>query len=186
MDKPRIRTSLVILLIAIGGIFLVVRVAESTEILLVIVHQLIPFFPSSRALARNVNDGTGGIVYDSLDMLAEREDPIAVNRAIELLKTNDDYTWLNAAIYLGACGRQEAVPYLIKALRHSASRSYDQDGRYLTAMTSQFYGTDFYKWRSWWEKTHPDSHMDWRSHLGPVANLPVIAFERPKNLSGTQ
>jgi hypothetical protein len=167
MDKDRLTTILAILLLLILIGIASGSVAESYDMPMVFFNRFFPFFPSSRALARNAENGSGDIVYDSLRILTQRKDPILVYRAIEMLQSNDDYKWLDAAIYLGACGRQEAVPYLIKALRHKALRSYDQEAGYLTALTSQDNGTDFEKWKSWWEKTHPDSQMDWDSNLGP-------------------
>ena len=166
MDKDQLAKILASLL---AGILLVVAAAsvvESNDMPMVFCNHLFPFYPSSRALVRNVESGRGNIVHDSLDILTQRKDPIAVFHAIDMLDTKDDYTWLNAAIYLGACGRQEAVPYLIKALQHRASGSDDEEAGYLTALTSQNFGTDFAKWKSWWEKTHPDSQMDWNSNLG--------------------
>jgi hypothetical protein len=168
MDKDRLARILAILLIVILIGIGAGSVAESYDMPMMFCNRLFPFFPSSRALARNAENGTGDIVYHSLEILTQRRDPIAVYRAIEMLQSNDDYKWLDAANYLGACGRQEAVPYLIKALRHTDVRFYDQQARFLAALTSQNYGTDFEKWKSWWEKTHPDSQMDWNSNLGPL------------------
>jgi hypothetical protein len=166
MDKDYLARILSILLIVILIVLAAGSVAESNDMPMVFCNRLLPFYPSSRALTRNVEDGSGDIVYDSLKILTQRKDPMAVYLEIGMLQSNDDYEWLNAAIYLGACGRQEAVPYLIKALRHTALRSYDQEAGYLKALTSQNYGTDFEKWKSWWEKTNPDSQMDWNSNLG--------------------
>jgi HEAT repeat protein len=166
MDKDYLAKILAILIITILIVLAAGSVAESHDMPMVFCNRLLPSFPSSRALTRNVEDGSGAIVYDSLEILTQRKDPMAVYFEIGMLQSHDDYEWLNAAIYLGACGRQEAVPYLIKALRHTALRSYDQEAGYLRALTSQNYGTDFEKWKSWWEKTNPDSQMDWNSNLG--------------------
>jgi hypothetical protein len=166
MDKDRLAKVLAILSIVILAVVAVGSVAESYDMPMLFFNRLFPFYPSSRALTRNVEDGTGEIVHDSLNILTQRKDPMAVYLEIDMLQSDDDYEWLNAAIYLGACGRQEAVPYLIKALRHTALRSHEQEAAYLTALTAQNYGTDFEKWKAWWEKTHPDSKMDWNSNLG--------------------
>ena len=168
MEKDYLARILASLLIVILIVLAAGCVAECHDKPMMFCHRLFPSFPSSRALSRNVNDGIGDIVYDSLEILTQRKDPIAAYRAIEMLQSNDDSEWLNAAFYLGACGRHEAVPYLIKALRHTAIRHYDQEAGYLTALTAQNYGTDFEKWKSWWEKTHPDSQMDWNSNLGQL------------------
>jgi hypothetical protein len=168
MDKDRLAKILTILLIVILIAIAAASMAECYDAPMLFCNRIFPFYPSSRALTRNVENGTGEIVYDSLDILTQRKDPMAVYFEIDMLQSDNDYEWLKAAIYLGACGRQEAVPYLIKALRHTALRSHDQEAEYLTALTSQNYGTDFEKWKSWWQKTHPDSQVDWDSHLGPM------------------
>jgi hypothetical protein len=95
-----------------------------------------------------------------------------VPRAIELLHHPDDYISLNAALYLGACRRQEAVPYLIRALRHTAWRVDDETSRYLREMTGMNFGTDFQSWQQWWLTDHPDFQIDWESGLGPIPRLP--------------
>jgi hypothetical protein len=167
MDKDYLAKILAILLIVIVIVLAAGSVVECHDMPMMFCNRLFPFYPSSRALTRNVENGSGDIVYHSLEILTQRKDPMAVYFEIEVLRSKDDYDWLNAAIYLGACGREEAVPYLIKALRDTAIRSYEQEAGYLSALTSQNYGTDFEKWKSWWEKTHPDSQMDWNSNLGP-------------------
>jgi hypothetical protein len=166
MDKDRLAKILAILSIVILIVVAAGSTVECYDMPMLFCNRLFPSYPSSRALSRNVENGSGDLAYDSLNILTQRKDPMVVYFEIDMLKSDDDYEWLNAAIYLGACGREEAIPYLIKALRHTALRSHDQEAGYLTALTSQNYGTDFEKWRSWWEKTHPDSQMNWNSHLG--------------------
>jgi len=166
MDKDYLAKVLACLLAGILILLVAASEVECYDMPMMFCNHLFPSYPSSRALDRNVVNGRGDIVYHSFEILTQRKDPIAVYHAIDMLDSSDDDTWLNAAIYLGACGRQEAVPYLIKALRQTAFRSHDQEAGYLTALTSQNFGTDFAKWKSWWEKTHPDSQMDWNSNLG--------------------
>ena len=69
----------------------------------------------------NLQSTDTDLVRESLGLLCERRDPIAADRAVQLLTSPDDYVWLNSAEYLGAIGRAEAVPYLIKAFRHTAA-----------------------------------------------------------------
>ena len=166
MDTDRLARVLASLLIVILMVVAAGSMVECYDMPMVFCHRLFPFYPSSRALARNLDDGSSDIVFDSLKILTQRKDPIAVYRAIDMLQSNDDYKWVNAAIYLGACGRKEAIPYLIKALRDTGFRTHDEEAGYLTALTAQNYGTDFEKWKSWWAKTHPDSQMDWDANLG--------------------
>ncbi|MDR3405025.1 MAG: hypothetical protein P4L99_21160 [Chthoniobacter sp.] len=110
-------------------------------------------------------------VMTGLYFLTKRADPVAVPRALELLQSPDDYLWLNAAFYLGACRRPEAVPYLIKALRHTASRSDVETTGYLRAITGQDFGPSFAQWQQWWLAEHPGFQFDWDSHLGPIPRL---------------
>jgi HEAT repeat protein len=108
------------------------------------------------------------IVDDSLSILKRRRDPIAADRAIRLLHSEDS-TWINAADYLGVCGRQEAVPYLIKALRSSAPRSDIEHVKCLRSLTGQDFGSDFGRWQSWWIGQHPGYQFNWTSQLGPAS-----------------
>jgi hypothetical protein len=99
--------------------------------------------------------------------LTVRKDPVAVPRAIELLNSTDSYIWFNSALYLGACDRQEAVPYLVKGLRHRAWRSYPEIASDLSRLTKQNFGTDYSLWFTWWQKQpHFDANFDWDTHLG--------------------
>ena len=104
--------------------------------------------------------------YDAYQALGRSKSPIAVDRAIRDLRSDDDYLWLNAAIYLGHLNRVEAVPYLIKALRHTASYSDDERVALLQRITGESYGANFEQWQGWWLKTHSDTNIDWSSHLG--------------------
>jgi hypothetical protein len=110
-------------------------------------------------------------VMSGLYHLTKRANPIAVPGAIELLSHEDDYIWLNAALYLGACRRPEAVPFLIKALRHTAWRADSDTAQYLRAITGADFGTDFSRWQQWWLVRHPDFALNWESHLGPLPRI---------------
>jgi HEAT repeat protein len=120
----------------------------------------------ARCWAHNLESDDGDLVRESLAFLSRRADPVAVPKALRLLHSSDDYIWLNAAEYLGACKRQEAVPYLIKALRHTAWASDEETVRYLRALTGQTYGADFEHWQAWWTAQHPGERFDWTSSLG--------------------
>jgi hypothetical protein len=92
---------------------------------------------------------------------------------LPLLQSQDDYVWLNAALYTGACGRPEAVPYLIQALRHTAWRGDPDTIAALKSLTGQDFGGDFEKWRAWWQTQHPEPSFDWTSHLGFNPRVPA-------------
>lgn len=131
-----------------------------------LVEQMYPGFVPATGWARNLHSSDIELIRESLYFLTKRKDPIGVARAIQLLSHPDDYIWLNAALYVGACKRQESVPYLIKALRHTAWRSDAETAQHLRALTGADYGTDFARWQQWWLASHPDSSLDWDSHLG--------------------
>lgn len=104
------------LIVVVIGAYLAWRAVTATEIGIVLLSRS-PLVPSGR-LADNLTSTDVDVVRESLGILAERKDSSGVQAAIPLLKSRDPYVWLNAAIYLGAMKRQEAVPYLIKGLRH--------------------------------------------------------------------
>ena len=143
-----------------------------------IVERFAPGLIPASTYARNLRSEDPDVIRESLAHLADRKDPIAVPQAVSLLQSTDDYIWLNAALYLGACGRQEAVAYLIKALRHTAWRADNDTAQYLRWLTGQDFGTDFARWQQWWLGLHPDSSMNWTSHLGFSPRLTVNSGDR--------
>jgi hypothetical protein len=128
--------------------------------------------PSSSYIS-NLKSNDPDLVRESLSFLNSRKDPAGVSNALPLLQSQDDYVWLNAALYTGACGRQEAVPYLIKALRHTAWRAHPDTLAALTALTGQNFGNDFSKWQAWWLSQNPGQSFDWTSRLGHAPRVPA-------------
>ena len=172
--KQRHYLLLAVLIAGVALVALAVFVVPRSAVLSVMAERQYPgVIPSSRYV-RNLDSADPDLVDDSFFVLAKRQDPVAVPRAIELLNSPNDYIWLNAALYLGACQRQEAVPYLIKALRHTAWRSDPDKAQALHALTGADFGTDFGRWQEWWLSSHPQSRMDWGSHLGPMPRLPKV------------
>jgi hypothetical protein len=141
--------------------------------LMTFVEHIAPGVISVNRYARNLDSDDSDLVRESLAILTHRRDPAAVTRGVELLDSADDYIWLNAAHYVGACGRQEAIPYLIKALRHTAWRGDGETIQYLRNLSGQDFGMNFTRWQGWWLEQHPNSAMDWTSHLGFSPRLPV-------------
>jgi hypothetical protein len=78
---------------------------------------------------------------------------------------------MNAAHYLGCIGDTASIPYLVKALRHTAWRADEERRQLLVKLTGKDFGADFTKWQQWWLSQHPDDHMDWESHLGFQARI---------------
>lgn len=160
----------VIFVLVLALVLIVWLVPRSPLLSGLIEHQYPGIIPAS-SYARSLYSSDRDTVMSGFYHLTKRANPIAVPRAIELLTHDDDYIWLNAALYLGACKRQEAVPYLIKALRHSAWRSDLATAEYLHNITGADFCTDFARWQQWWLAGHPESQFDWDSHLGSMPRL---------------
>ena len=161
--KRAIVVTLSAMVIALG---VLVWITPRNVVLSSFVETFWPGVIPARAYAANLSSHNPDLVRESLAHLTVRADPLGVPRAIELLQSPDDYIWLNAAHYLGACQRQEAVPYLIKALRHTAWRSDARTVRHLRALTGQDFGASFGQWQEWWTEHHPGRAFDWTSSLG--------------------
>lgn len=136
-------------------------------------EHLSPGLVPSSSYVNNLKSNDPDLVRESLAFLRSRKDPAGVSNALPLLQSQDDYVWLNAALYTGACGRQEAVPYLIKALRHTAFRGDPNTVATLSSLTGQNFGNDFSKWQAWWMSRNPNQSFDWKSHLGFSPRLPA-------------
>jgi hypothetical protein len=136
-------------------------------------EHLSPGLVPASSYVNNLKSDDPDLVRESLGFLARRKDPSGISNALPLLQSKDDYIWLNAALYTGACGRQEAVPYLIKALRHTAWRADPDTLAALTALTGQNLGNDFSKWHAWWVSQNPNQPFDWTSHLGYAPRVPA-------------
>ena len=135
------------------------------------IQRTFPSGGSTIELVRKLDSSNRDTVLTGFHYLTERADPVAIPRALELLRSADEYIWLNAAEYLGACKHQDAVPYLIKALRHTAWRADADTAQYLRTITGADFGTDFSEWRQWWLANHPDFSFDWESDLGYAPRL---------------
>jgi hypothetical protein len=139
-------------------------------------ERFLPHLVSAQSFKRVVMHPESGDAYSAYNILGERRSTVARKIAIVHLNSKDDYLWMNAAQYLGDIGDPASVPYLIKALRHTASRSDSERREVLVKLTGKDYGTDFTKWQDWWLSQHPDSQIDWESHLGSQPRL----YQRPQ------
>lgn len=111
---------------------------------------------SSEKLVENLSSKDRNLVMTSLSILSNRKSPLGKEKAYELLESKDDYIWFNACQYLAILKDMKSVPYLIKGLKHPASRSYDGTALLLKELTKESFGKDQKKWIAWWEKNHPD------------------------------
>ncbi len=160
--KTRLLT-LSVLALGVAGILAAPRTVNGICML----HHHWPWLLPASQLARNLESTDTNVVRESLGVLRDYKNPIGADRAVRLLASPDDYVWLNAVLYLGAVGRAEAVPYLIKSLRHTAWRAEADNLSALQRITSQSFGTDFQAWRGWWVAAHPGTAFDFDSKLGP-------------------
>jgi hypothetical protein len=132
----------------------------------------LPGIVSSKSYERAVMHPDRDDAYSAYGVLGKRRSPVARDIAMQQLHSEDGYLWLNAARYLGCIREPAAVPYLIKAFRHTAWRADEERRQLLTALTGKDFGTDFAKWRQWWVSQHPDFQIDWDSHLGFNPRVP--------------
>jgi hypothetical protein len=133
----------------------------------------LPGIVSSQSYKRAVMYPESNDAYSAYGKLARRRSKVAREIALRHLSSTDDYLWMNAAHYLGAIGEPASVPYLIKALRHSASRADEERSELLYRLTGENFGTKFVKWRQWWISEHPDFQIDWESDLGSSPRTPI-------------
>jgi len=132
-----------------------------------IADAFVPGIVSSQSYKRVVmHPQRGTDPYSAYTILGWRKSPVARDIAAQHLHSDDAYLWMNAAHYLGCIGDPVAVPYLIKALRHTASRADEERRELLVALTGQDFGTDFVEWQRWWISRHPDFTIDWKRDLG--------------------
>jgi hypothetical protein len=173
MRRRYIITSCVVVAVIGLAVIAVVWAIPQSIFLSGLFEQIAPGLVPSSSYVSNLKSKNTDVVREDLYFLTSRKDPAGVPSALPLLQSQDDYVWLNAALYTGACGRQEAVPYLIKALRHTAWRSDPDTLAVLVALTGQNFGNDFSKWQGWWTSRNPGKSFDWTSHLGFGPRVPA-------------
>jgi len=119
---------------------------------------------SSGELVRNLDSNNPDKVGDSLILLKDRRDPAGIAKAKILLNSVVADVRTNAALYLGAMGKSESIPYLIKALRAADPQDGHEISVDLTMMTGQDFGPSFKDWHDWWLSRNPGSSIDFDSH----------------------
>jgi hypothetical protein len=121
---------------------------------------------SSGELVGNLDSTNPDKVSDSLILLKDRRDPAGITKAKTLLSSGIADVWTNAALYLGAMGKAESIPYLVKALRTADPQDGHEISVDLTMMTGQDFGVKYEDWRGWWSSKNGSSSFDFDSHLG--------------------
>lgn len=129
---------------------------------------------SSASLVRKLDSSDPDTVMTGYYYLKKRVDTAGVDKAVSHLSSEDDYIWLNAASYLGVCGHGSSVPYLIKALRHTAWRSDEERVKSLRSITGENFGPDFDAWKSWWDASGNETEIDWSSKLGHAPRISKV------------
>jgi hypothetical protein len=121
---------------------------------------------SSDELVGNLDSSDADKVGDSLILLKDRRDPAGIAKAKMLLRSDVADVWTNAALYLGAMGKAESIPYLVKALRTADGQTGHEISVDLTMMTGGDFGSNYQDWRAWWLSKNVGSSFDFDSHLG--------------------
>jgi hypothetical protein len=160
-------------LASVVAIFLLHLYGGQIPIFSFLIEHEAPGFISAKSWKYCVEHPDQFDAYSSYDVLSKRKDPIAKEIAEKQLSSSDDYLWLNAAIYLGSIGDTSSVPYLIKALRHTAWRSQPEYITYLKTMTGMNFGDHFDLWKDWYLGQSPSVVPDWNSHLGYAPRIAV-------------
>lgn len=132
----------------------------------VLTEHFAPGLISTKSWVRSVEASPEAHGYSAYGILIKRDTDAAIPVALLHLNSSDPYIWMNAAHYLGSQGQVEAVPYLIKALRHHASRSNDKRVAMLQELTGQEYEADFEQWLAWYRAQPEHKELDWESSLG--------------------
>jgi hypothetical protein len=126
---------------------------------------------SSAELVGNLNSSDPDRVGDSLILLKDRRDPAGIAKARDLLQSQVPDVWTHAALYLGAMGKADSIPYLVKALRSSDEQMAHEISVDLTTMTGQDFGGHYEDWRRWWDGKNPGGGFDFDHYLATAPSL---------------
>ena len=100
--------------------------------------------------AQRLDSNDPDTIIDGLSALKERHDPTGIAKATALLNSEKPDVWNNAALYLGAMGKTESIPYLIKALETADDERANEISLDLTEMTGELLGERYQPWKDWW------------------------------------
>jgi len=124
------------------------------------IEHMIPGLISDESWRRAIAKDPTANGYSAYGVLQSRGSDVARSEAIRDVQSSDSYLWLNAALYLGELGDPIAVPYLIRGLRHRASRAHGEALNYLQVITRQNIGKNQTQWIKWWQTHNPTIIFD--------------------------
>jgi hypothetical protein len=108
--------------------------------------------PTARHL-RDLDSTDPNVVSYSLVILKDRRNPAGIGKAEILLKNADEQIRMNAARYLGAMAKPEAVPYLIQSLPIADTDQAIEMMDELTHLTGKPFGNNAKAWTDWWSES---------------------------------
>jgi hypothetical protein len=174
----KITIAIVVLVVAGSGILFLLARQKTILPPSVMAEHFAPSLISDEAWRESISRDPTAHGYSGYGILQKRSSDAAIQEGLRDLRSDDAYVWMNAASYLGSRNRPEAVPYLIKALRHTAWRSDDERVKFLRQLTGQSFGSEFEKWRDWYESQPNRADLDWNLSLG---HSPRIANQNTAN-----
>jgi hypothetical protein len=104
---------------------------------------------STALLVRNLDSPDTYTVSYSLQILKDHRDPAGLAKARGLMDSGNADIAQDAALYVGAMGKQESIPYLIKLLKTVQGRELREIAVDLTAMTGEDFGANYDDWEKW-------------------------------------
>ncbi len=135
------------------GPIVVIAIVVSAIVIAILLTKVIHV--SSAEYVRHLDSNDPDTVSYALMILKDRSDPAGVDKAENLVKNDNPQIWINAAVYLGALGKSDAVPYLVKALPQADLDQGIQIVQQLKQFTGMPFGNDVNGWESWWKNAHP-------------------------------
>ncbi len=139
LNRDKMKKPIIILAgcIAIAVIGLVIIRQKSVLPPTVLGEHFAPQLISDEAWRQSISEDPTADGYSGYGILQDRRSDVAIQEGLRDLRSEDAYVWMNAASYLGSRGRKEAIPYLIKGLRHTAWRSDDERVELLEQLTGE-------------------------------------------------
>lgn len=164
------------LIVAVGcvvfAVIALVIVERSGFIPFFCVMTIAPELISNETWRESIAKDPAAYGYSGYGILQDRGSDLAIQEGLRDLRSEDGYVWVNAAHYLGSRGHKEAIPYLIKALRHTAWQADDERVELLRQLTGETFGNSFDDWFSWYEAEPNPIQINWESSLGHAPRLP--------------